>query len=91
MAKTRHFKARMSHRGIRQDLVDLTLRFGEDDRDRRVLGEKALQRILDELRQLERQVLKALDKGGIVVVEADGALITTYNAASSGSRRACRR
>ena len=91
MAKTKHFKARMSQRGIRQDLVDLTLRFGEDDQDRRILGEKALQRVLDELRMIERQVLKALDKGGIVVVEANGALITTYNAAASGGRRACRR
>lgn len=91
MAKTRHFKARASQRGIRQDLVDLTLRFGEDDQDRRVLGEKALQRMLDELRVLERQVIKALDKGGIVVVEADGALITTYRAEASGRGRACRR
>jgi hypothetical protein len=90
MAKTRHFRARMSQRGIRQDLVDLTLRFGEDDQDRRVLGEKALQQMLDELRNLERQVLKALDKGGIVVVEADGALITTYRAKSLGDNRACR-
>jgi len=90
MAKTRHFRARMSQRGIRQDLVDLTLRFGEDDQDRRVLGEKALQQMLDELRSLERQVLKALDKGGIIVVEADGALITTYRAESSDYRRAYR-
>ena len=83
MAKTRHFQARMSQRGIRQDLVDLTLRFGEDDQDRRVLGAKALQQMLDELRSLERQVLRALGKGGIVVVEADGMLITTYTAPAS--------
>ena len=90
MAKTRHFKARLSQRGIRQDLVDLTLRFGEDDHDRRVLGERSLQLLLGELRSLERQVLKALDKGGLVVVEADGALFTAYNASASGGRRACR-
>jgi hypothetical protein len=90
MAKTRHFKARLSQRGIRQDLVNLTLRFGEDDQDRRVLGERSLQLLLGELRTLERQVLKALDKGGLVVVEVDGALITAYNASASGARRACR-
>jgi len=81
----------MSQRGIGKDLVELTLRYGEDDQDRRVLGQKVLQRMLEEIRTLERQVIKALDKGGAVVVEADGALITTYRADTSGRGRACRR
>jgi hypothetical protein len=92
MARTRHFKARTSQRGIRQGLVDLTLRcFGEDNHDKRGLGEKALQRLLDELRELERKVIRAMDKGGLVVVEVNGALVTAYRAPASAARRACRR
>lgn len=79
MAKTWHIGRRMSQRGIRQALVDLTVQFGEDVDDRCVLGRKGLELLLSELRDLERTTMHALDKGGIVVVQADGALITTYN------------
>jgi hypothetical protein len=40
---------------------------------------KAFSAFLEEVRGLERKVIKALDKGGVVVVETGGALITTYN------------
>lgn len=79
MARTRHIGRRMSQRGIRQSLVDLTLQFGEDLEDKRVLGRQGLKQLLDEIRELERTTKRALDKGGVVVVESDGALITTYN------------
>lgn len=69
----------MSQRGIPRDLVELARQFGRDIDDRLVLGRKDLRGLLGELRDLERTVLKALDKGGVVVVEAGGALITTYN------------
>jgi hypothetical protein len=81
-------QARMSQRGITGDLVNLVRRFGRDEDDRLVLGRKDLHGLLSEVRDLERVVLKALDKGGVVVVEADGALITTYNADSFDRRRA---
>jgi hypothetical protein len=76
---TRHMAARMNSRGITQDLVDLVLHFGRDEQDKLILDRKGLRGLLDELRELERTVIKALDKGGIVVVEAGGALITAYN------------
>jgi hypothetical protein len=84
---TKHMQARMSQRGIPGDLVNLVRQFGRDDHDRLVLGRKDLHGLLNEVRGLERLVLKALDKGGVVVVEADGALITAYNA-NSFDRRA---
>jgi len=86
MARTRHMARRMSQRGIKQALIDLTLQFGEDAQDRRVLGRRGLQQLIDELRDLERTAMQALDKGGIVVVQADGGLITTY-AVDSYNRR----
>lgn len=79
MSKTRHIGKRMSQRGIRQVLVELTVQFGEDVDDRCVLGRKGLELLLIELRELEHTTMQALDKGGIVVVQADGALITAYN------------
>ena len=82
MHTTKHMQARMSQRGISGDMVDLARRFGRDDHDKCILNRRDLHGLLEELRGLERKVIKALDKGGVVVVEADGALITTYNADS---------
>lgn len=77
--QTKHFRARMAQRGIPGELVDLVRQYGRDDQDRLVLGRKELQNLLDGVRGLQRVVMKALDKGGLVVIETDGALITTYN------------
>jgi hypothetical protein len=85
---TKHMQARMSQRGIPGELVDLVRQYGRDDRDRLVLNRKDLHGLLGKVRDLERVVMKALDKGGVVVVEADGALLTTYNADSFDARRA---
>jgi hypothetical protein len=84
---TKHMHARMSQRGISGDLVDLVRQYGRDDQDKSILGRKDLQGLLDELRRLERTVIKALDKGGVVVVESGGALITAYNVDSYDRRR----
>ncbi len=85
---TKHMHARMSQRGIPSDLVDLARQFGRDDNDKLILDRKGLSGLLGELRALERKVIKALDNGGVVVVEANGALITAYNADSYDRRRA---
>jgi len=69
----------MSQRGIPGDLVDLVRKYGRDDQDRLILDRKDLSALLGQVRELQRVVLKALDKGGLVVVEAGGALITAYN------------
>jgi hypothetical protein len=87
MSKTRHIQARMSQRGIRQELVALAQRFGEPQKDKVVLGRKGLQSLLNELRDLERMAVKAMDKGGLVVVEAGDVLITAYNLDSYDRRK----
>ncbi|WP_431285585.1 hypothetical protein ACQW02_12615 [Humitalea sp. 24SJ18S-53] len=79
MARTQHIGRRMSQRGIKQALVDLTLQFGEDAQDKRVLGRQGLKLLIEQLRDLQRTAMQALDKGGVVVVLADGALITAYD------------
>lgn len=79
MARTRHIGQRMSQRGIKQALVDLTLQFGEDAQDKCVLGRRGLMQLIHELRDLQRTAMQALDKGGVIVVQADGVLITAYD------------
>lgn len=88
MARTRHIGKRMSQRGIRQTLVDLALQFGEGTDDRCVLNRRGLEEMLRGVREIERTVMRAIDKGGVVVVQADGALITAYNLESFDRRRA---
>jgi hypothetical protein len=88
MIHTKHMSTRMNHRGITGDLVDLALEFGECQGDRYVLNRKILERLLAELRDRQRRIIRALDKGGVVVVEESGQLITTYTAKSYDRRRA---
>ena len=87
MARTQHIGRRMSQRGIKQALVDLTLQFGEDAEDKCVLGRQGLKLLIGELRALQRTAMQALDKGGIIVVQADGALVTAYRVDSYDSGR----
>ncbi|WP_375196529.1 hypothetical protein [Sphingobium sp.] len=75
---TRHMDARMNQRGIPGALVDLVLSHGRWDGDACKLDRKHLSKLKDEVEQLRSTVLKALDKGGVAVVEAGGALVTTY-------------
>ena len=76
---TKHMAARMSQRGVSGDMVEIARQFGVLDSDKSVLRRRELHDLLTTLRDAERTVLKLLDKGGIVVVEEAGALITTYN------------
>lgn len=75
---TLHMDIRMNHRGITADLVDLTLEYGEWEGDRCRLGARSLKHMIEEMDRKRATMLKALDKGGIVVVEAGGSEITTY-------------
>lgn len=75
---TLHMDVRMNHRGITADLVNLALEYGEWEGDRCRLGARSLKQILADMDRKRATMLKALDKGGIVVVEAGGDAITTY-------------
>jgi hypothetical protein len=77
----------MNQRGITLDLVELTRTFGVSEQDKIILGKKQLGMLINAARELQKTALKALDKGGIVVVEADGAMITTYGADSYNRRK----
>jgi hypothetical protein len=91
MAKTKHFERRMSQRGIRQELVDLVRNFGTPQGDRTRLGRRELDAAIAEIDSLRGRLLRARDKGGIVLVEVGGDLITAYRYEGIRARSARRR
>lgn len=88
LQRTRHLGARMSQRGVKMDMVDFALAHGKNVGDKIVLDRKDLSRLVGDLNGSQRAIaLKLLDKGGLVVVEDQGALLTTYNFDSFNRRR----
>lgn len=86
--KTRHMDARMNQRGIPGTLVDLVLSHGNWVGDACKLDRKDLCKLKAEVELLRSTVLKALDKGGLAVIEAGGALVTAYARPNTrGSRK----
>ena len=78
MAKTRHIQQRMSQRGIKQSTLDLVERFGTWNGDKQVLNRKACEAALKELDRVRKELIKAQERGGYVLVESGGVEITTY-------------
>lgn len=78
MSKTKHFQARMGQRAIKSELIDLTLKFGVQCDDKIILNKRSVQCLIAELRSMEKAAKEILDKGGLVMVEHDGVLITGY-------------
>ncbi|GAM04473.1 hypothetical conserved protein [Novosphingobium sp. MBES04] len=69
---------------MNQALVALALDEGRWDGDRCVLDRKAIDSKLKELDRERAQLLRARDKGGVVVVHANGCDITTYRCEKKG-------
>jgi hypothetical protein len=77
---TKHAKQRMNQRGIRQSMIDLTLEYGEfDHKNRCILNKKNAIQVMEDLKLSLKTVMKVIDKGGLVVVEESGRVVTTYN------------
>lgn len=75
---THHMDVRMNQRGITADLVNFALEHGEWKGDRCRLDRKGLKRLIANIDQTRSVAIRALDKGGLEVIEADARLITTY-------------
>lgn len=85
MQATLHIQQRMSQRGVSRDMVDLVMTYGKATRDRRILDKKDALKRLEALQREAKVLKKILDKGGLTVVAAEGALITTFNCESRRS------
>ncbi len=70
----------MSQRGMTNDMIDLVLQHGEPQPDCKViLKRKDAEQLLAKMKREMRVLKKILDKGGVVIVEDNNTLITTYN------------
>ena len=83
MNETLHINQRVRQRGITKRMIELTLEFGELQADKIRLGMRRIKKLLKNRKQisreLKRDLLKILDKGGLVVVASEASLITAYN------------
>lgn len=69
----------MSQRAINDVMVELTLDMGCPQPDgKTILDRKSLEALCDSLDRLKKTAIRAMNKGGLVVVEQAGRLITTY-------------
>lgn len=79
MRLTQHAHQRMTQRGITRSMIDLVLEYGEVEQDKSFLDKKHAQQLVRDLEEKLRTAKKIMDKGGCVVVEAEDAVLTTYN------------
>ncbi len=82
MNETLHINQRVRQRGITKRMIELTLEFGEVQADKIRLGSRRIKKLLKQHKvsqDLKRDLLKILDKGGLIVVASGSALITAYN------------
>ena len=82
MIETHHINQRLRQRGITKRMIELTLEFGEVQKDKIRLGSRRIKKMLRNHKvsqDLKGDLLKILDKGGLVVVASGTALITAYN------------
>lgn len=83
MKLTKHVKKRMNTRGITKEMIDFALNFGEIKGDGWIVNRKVLQELIKDLEYQMKTAKKLLDKGGIVVIAEDNALLTTYHVDSA--------
>jgi len=79
MKTTKHSLVRMSQRGLPKILIELAYKFGKEKGDKIVLDKKIIQSKLEEIDNMRRELIRAMDKGGITLVVDNETLITAYN------------
>ena len=78
MHETLHINQRVRQRGITKKMIDLTLEYGKLKGDKIRLGTRKIQELLRTKVGLKSELLKIMDKGGLIVVFSGATLITAY-------------
>jgi len=78
MHETLHINQRSRQRGITKKMIDITLEYGKLKGDKIRLGTRRIKELLRTKGELKSELLKIMDKGGLVVVFSGATLITTY-------------
>ena len=79
MYETLHINQRARQRGITNRMIELTLEYGIVQADKIKLGTRRIKKLLCTHAHIEADLLKIMDKGGLVVVVSGAAMITAYN------------
>ena len=82
MIETHHINKRARQRGITKRMIELTLEYGKRQGDKIRLGKRKIKELIRDKKKLTQalksELLKLLDKGGLVVVFSGSTLITAY-------------
>ena len=78
MFETLHINQRVRQRGITKNMIDLTLEYGKLQGDKIKLGTRRIKELLRTKGELKSELLKIMDKGGLIVVFSGATLITAY-------------
>lgn len=78
---TTHGLKRMNQRGITKEMIELTIQYGEYQKDKIILKSRDIKKLITRVsKEIKAQLMKLLDKGGLVVVLSDDCVvITVYN------------
>ncbi len=68
----------MGQQGVTDRMLQVVQDFGVYYEDKLILNRQNIGQLMGAMDKLSRGLLKIRDKGGLVVVEAGGAAITTY-------------
>ena len=79
MYETLHINQRVRQRGITNRMIELTLEYGTVQSDKIKLGTKRIKKLLRTHKHIKADLLKIMDKGGLIVVVSGAAMITAYN------------
>ena len=79
MYETLHINQRARQRGITNRMIELTLEYGIVQADKIKLGTRRIKKLLRTHKHIKADLLKIMDKGGLVVVVSGAAMITAYN------------
>jgi len=79
MYETLHINQRVRQRGITNRMIELTLEYGIVQADKIKLGTRRIKKLLRTHKDIKADLLKILDKGGLIVVVSGAAMITAYN------------
>ena len=60
-------------------MIELTLEYGIVQADKIKLGTRRIKKLLRTHKHIKADLLKIMDKGGLVVVVSGAAMITAYN------------
>lgn len=88
MAKTRHMHKRMSQRGINQRVVKMVREYGFEQGDKKILDKTNIDKLLQHLDIVRKDLIRVRDKGGVVVVEVNDEEVTTYRLDSFDPKKA---